>query len=57
MDEDRIEGSAKQMKGKAKEGVGNITGDEKLKRDGEADRVEGKAQDVAGSVKDTLRGK
>ncbi len=57
MDEDRVEGSAKQIKGKAKEGIGKVTGDEKLKREGQADRAEGKVQDVAGSAKDTVRGK
>jgi uncharacterized protein YjbJ (UPF0337 family) len=55
MDNDRVKGSAKQVKGKAKEGIGNITGDEKLEREGDADRAQGKTQDVVGSVKDTLR--
>ena len=54
-DHDRIEGAAKNIGGKIKEGIGNITGDEKLKAEGKADQVEGKVQNAVGGVKDTLR--
>jgi uncharacterized protein YjbJ (UPF0337 family) len=57
MDKDRIEGAAKQVKGSVKEGLGEITGDAKLKSEGTADKVEGKVQNTVGGVKDTLRGK
>ena len=56
-DKDRIEGAAKNIGGKIKEGIGNLTGDEKLKAEGKADQVEGKVQNAVGGVKDTLRGK
>jgi uncharacterized protein YjbJ (UPF0337 family) len=56
MDKDRIEGSAKQAKGKIKEVAGAL-GDEKLKTEGKADHVKGKVQNTIGGVKDTLRGK
>ena len=55
-DHDRIEGSAKHMKGEMKEGVGKLTGDEKLKAEGKADQTAGKAQNFWGSLKDMLRG-
>lgn len=53
---DRVAGSAEQMKGSVKEGVGSVIGDAKLQADGRADKVEGKAQNTYGGVKDTLRG-
>lgn len=56
-DKDRIEGAAKNMGGKAKEFVGKLTGDEKLKAEGKADQVEGKVQNTVGGVKDALRDK
>ena len=56
-DKDRIEGAAKNIGGKIKEGIGNLTGDEKLKAEGKADQIEGKAQNAIGGIKDTLRGK
>lgn len=54
-DQDRVEGAAKNIGGKIKEGVGNVTGDEKLKAEGKADQVAGKVQNAVGGVKDTLR--
>ncbi|HEU4809812.1 MAG TPA: CsbD family protein [Sphingomicrobium sp.] len=55
IDDDRTEGSMKQMGGKMKEGAGNILGDAKLKREGEADQAEGKLQNAWGSAKDEAR--
>ena len=57
VDPDRTEGSATNLGGKVKEGAGKLTGDEKLKNEGVADKVKGKVQNVVGSVKDTLKGK
>ncbi|OGN51044.1 MAG: CsbD-like protein [Caulobacterales bacterium RIFOXYB1_FULL_67_16] len=54
-DQDRIEGSAKNMGGKMKEGLGKMTGDSKLQAEGKADQVEGKVQNAVGGVKDSLR--
>ncbi len=54
-DHDRIEGAAKNMGGKMKEGLGKVTGDEKMKAEGRADQVEGKVQNAVGGVKDSLR--
>ena len=55
IDDDRTEGSAKQMGGSLKEGAGKLFGDEKMKRDGEADQAEGKLLNAWGSVKDEVR--
>jgi len=54
-DQDRVEGAAKTMGGKAKEAAGKVTSDEKLKAEGRADQVEGKVQNAVGGVKDSLR--
>ncbi|MFC5342808.1 CsbD family protein [Brevundimonas staleyi] len=54
-DQDRIEGAAKNIGGKIKEGIGNVTGDEKLKAEGKADQVTGKVQNTIGGIKDSLR--
>ena len=56
-DEDRVEGSMKNMKGKLKEGAGKVLGDSKLETEGKGDQVEGKVQNTIGGIKDTLRGK
>jgi len=57
MDKDRVKGSAKQAKGKAKEVAGEVLGDAKLKGEGKADQAAGKVQNAVGGVKDALRGK
>ena len=57
MDKDRIEGSAKNVGGKIKEGIGKMTGDSKTQAEGKSDQVEGKIQNTVGGLKDTLRGK
>jgi uncharacterized protein YjbJ (UPF0337 family) len=57
MDKDRIAGSAKQIKGAAKQVVGKAVGDAKLESEGVADKIEGKVQNAVGSLKDTLKGK
>jgi uncharacterized protein YjbJ (UPF0337 family) len=57
MDQDRIEGSAKQFKGAVKETVGKKTGDAKLETERKTDKVEGKVQNAVGGLKDMVRGK
>lgn len=56
-DKDRIEGSAKQIKGGVKEVVGKAVGDSKLQSEGKADKIEGKIQNAVGGLKDALKGK
>ncbi len=55
MNEDRVKGSMKDIKGRTKEAAGKALGDEKMKREGQADRVEGKIQNTVGGIKDTLK--
>lgn len=55
MDKDRIAGSAKQVNGKIKSGIGKIIGDQKLQAEGAAEQVEGKVQNAVGSAKDALK--
>jgi uncharacterized protein YjbJ (UPF0337 family) len=55
MDEDRVKGSAQNMKGKVKEAAGKAMGDEKMKQEGRADQVAGKVRNAVGGVKDAIR--
>lgn len=54
-DKDRIEGAAKQAEGKVKEGLGKLTGDQKLEAEGKAKHAEGKVQNAVGSIKDSFK--
>jgi uncharacterized protein YjbJ (UPF0337 family) len=47
-----MDGTADDMKGRAKEAVGDLTDDDDLKAEGKADRASGKAKDVIGDIKD-----
>jgi uncharacterized protein YjbJ (UPF0337 family) len=55
MDEDRVEGTGKQMGGELKEGLGRMTGDAKLEAEGRAEKVEGKFQHFWGGLVDRFR--
>ncbi|HEU0054985.1 MAG TPA: CsbD family protein [Longimicrobium sp.] len=44
---DDLEGKAKHLGGKLKEGLGDLLGDRKLERDGRLDQMEGKAEQDA----------
>ncbi|HZH53444.1 MAG TPA: CsbD family protein [Microvirga sp.] len=55
MDDDRVEGSAKNIKGRLKEGVGKALGDSKMETEGKMDKAEGKIQNTVGGMKDALR--
>jgi uncharacterized protein YjbJ (UPF0337 family) len=57
MNDDRVEGSMKKMKGDVKEGVGKLTGDSKLEAEGKGDKIGGKIQNAVGGIKDALTGK
>jgi uncharacterized protein YjbJ (UPF0337 family) len=56
-DEDRVEGSMRNMKGKVKEGAGKVLGDSKMETEGKGEQVGGKIQNAVGGIKDALRGK
>lgn len=55
LDKDRVIGSAKVVKGKAKVAIGKAIGDSKLESEGEADKIEGRIQNAVGGIKDTIR--
>ena len=55
VDENRVTGAVDKMKGAVKEGVGNLTGDDKLKAEGMADKAKGHAETAVGGAKDTVR--
>jgi uncharacterized protein YjbJ (UPF0337 family) len=57
MDKNRVEGAAQKGQGKAKEALGALTGDAKLKADGRKDRAAGGLKNAVGGAKDALRGK
>jgi uncharacterized protein YjbJ (UPF0337 family) len=57
MDKDRIAGSAKVVKGKIKEAIGQVIGDAKLEAEGKADKAEGSVQNAIGGIKDVIKGK
>ena len=55
IDKDRVKGSFDQVKGKGKEKVGDLTGDQKMKGEGIADQATGKVKNAIGSAKDKIR--
>ena len=57
MDRNRVEGAGDKAKGNLKEGVGNLTGDEKLKAEGKIDKAEGSVKSTVGGIADTIRDK
>ena len=50
MNDQRIEGTLNDTKGKVKEGVGNLTDDERLQNEGQADQLQGKVQQGIGDL-------
>ena len=53
-DDDRVRGTANNLGGKIKEGLGKLTGDKSLESEGHMDQAKGKAQQALGDVKDAL---
>jgi uncharacterized protein YjbJ (UPF0337 family) len=47
-----MEGKADDLKGRAKEAAGDLTDDDRLKREGKADRAGGKVKDFLEDAKD-----
>jgi uncharacterized protein YjbJ (UPF0337 family) len=49
--QDKVEGTAKQISGNVKEGVGRAVGNPRLDAAGQAEKAEGQAQKKMGDVK------
>jgi len=50
------DGTIDEAKGRAKEAVGDVTGDQDLKDEGKVDRASGKLKDAVGNAADKLKG-
>ncbi|WP_103529245.1 MULTISPECIES: CsbD family protein [Streptomyces] len=50
------DGAADRLKGKAKEAIGKVTGNDRMKAEGKADQVKGSAKNGASSLKDGAAG-
>jgi uncharacterized protein YjbJ (UPF0337 family) len=55
MDENRIEGSARNLGGNVQEGVGRVSGDTKSKVEGVMNQAAGTAQNLYGQAADVVR--
>jgi uncharacterized protein YjbJ (UPF0337 family) len=55
MDREHIKGAAEKAKGAIKDTAGKLTGDEKLRAEGKADKAKGAAHKAAGDVKEAVR--
>lgn len=51
MNRDELEGKGEQVKGKVKQGAGNLTGDERLRNEGAADEAKGDVQEGFGKAR------
>jgi uncharacterized protein YjbJ (UPF0337 family) len=49
------DGTMDDAKGRAKEAVGDLTGDQELKDEGKVDRASGKVKDTVGGVADKAK--
>jgi uncharacterized protein YjbJ (UPF0337 family) len=52
---DKVKNSAQQAKGKLKETVGRVSGDNKLRAEGKADRMAGNVKQAGEKVKDAFK--
>lgn len=55
MHKDQIKGTAKDIKGSAKEAAGRATGDRRMEAEGAAEKTKGKVQRGVGNLKDAAR--
>ena len=49
------DGTLDDAKGRGKEAVGDLTGDEELKKEGKVDRASGKVKDAVGGIADKAK--
>ena len=55
MDENRLEGAAREVGGMAQEGVGRLAGNARLQAEGAINQAAGRAQNLYGQTADTAR--
>lgn len=55
MNKDHVKGKWNEVKGKAKEEIGHISGNEEQAAEGVADQIKGKLQKGLGDVKDAVK--
>lgn len=55
MDKEHVKSAADKASGTIKEGVGKLTGNEKLEAEGKFDKAKGEAREVVGDAKDAIR--
>lgn len=55
MDENRVEGTARDLGGKVQEGVGRFTGNSETQAEGVINQAAGRAQDLYGQTADAAR--
>jgi uncharacterized protein YjbJ (UPF0337 family) len=48
---DEVKGKTEQFKGRVKESVGSLNGDEKLREEGQTDQAAGKVQETFGTAR------
>jgi uncharacterized protein YjbJ (UPF0337 family) len=56
MNRDHFEGKSKEAKGSIKDTAGKVTGDDKMRAEGKADKTEGKVQGAFADAKDSVKG-
>ena len=54
MTEDRAQGTADDLKGRAREAYGDLTGDQDQQDKGQAEQAKGKGEKVVGDVKNAV---
>ncbi len=54
--DDKIDNKMEDLGGKAKEGVGNVTGDDELKAQGQGDQAKSDLKQAGEKVKDAFKG-
>jgi uncharacterized protein YjbJ (UPF0337 family) len=57
MDDNRIEGAARETEGRVKDAWGGLAGDPRTQIEGKLDQARGAAQQLYGRAKDRLRGR
>ncbi len=55
MDKEHIKGAAEKIEGSIKEATGKLTGNDKLRAEGIADKAAGTTREAAGDIKDAGR--